>query len=109
MKLSLNIYDENDEKIVRTEETEYQEISMGVIIDIFDVLKLGEEKEMSIWEMNLKLIRCYDHVRKILRKQFPNITDEEWRHVKFSEVASMLFNIVGHTLGEIKAIPTEKK
>lgn len=109
MILSLNIYDNEEKEIVRTEEAEYQEISMGVIIDIFDVLKLGEEKEMSIWEMNLKLIRCYDHVRKILRKQFPNITDEEWRHVKFSEVASMLFNIVGHTLGEIRAIPTEKK
>ena len=108
MTLKLSIYDEDGKHIARVAEGEYHELTMGVIIDIFDVLKMDEGKVRSIWEINLSLINCYKQVTDILHKQFPDITKEEWRRVKIKDIAKLLFDIVGYTLSEIDTIPKEK-
>lgn len=106
--LRLNIYDEQGKKVARVAEGEYHDLSMGVIIDIFDLLKLDEAEKRTIWDLNLMLINCYKQVQDILKEQFPDVTKEEWRRVKLREVAKMLIDIVKYSFGEIDTIPSEK-
>lgn len=108
MNLKLNIYDKEGKKVVRVAEAEYRELLTGVIIDIFDIFKI-EDEVPSMLEMSLKIATAYNQITKILHRQFPDVTKEEWRCTNVKELAKLMLDIVGYTFDITKIIPIEKK
>lgn len=109
MDIRLNIYDEQGKNVARVAKGEYYDLTVGVIIDVFDFLDMDDNgKIISVWDINLKLLKCYKQITEILHKFFPDITKEEWKRVKLKELAKILLDIVQFTFTEIDEIPIEK-
>ena len=109
MDIRLNIYDEQGKNVARVAQGEYYDLTLGVIIEIFDFLNMDDNgKVISVWDINLKLIKCYKKITDVLHSFFPDITKEEWKCVKLKELAKILLDIVQFTFTEIDEIPIEK-
>lgn len=106
-ELYLNIYDETGKNIERTAKGEYHELLLGVVIDIFKIFDVDDEIP-NIWEMSLKTLTCYKELRKILHTQFPDITHDEWRRVRTSDLLKVCSDILKFSVEEFKLIPEKK-
>lgn len=105
--MKLNIYDKK--KVVKTYEMDSYDLMWGTVEDIADAIKLDELKSGSNEEI-IKLafnlvVTAKDTVNDLMKDIFDNLTDEELRCVKVSEMVNVLVDVVKFTVKELGKMP----
>lgn len=101
--MKLNIYEKR--KIVKTYEVDTYDLMFGTVEDVanaidIDSLKTGSDVE--ILKMVGKLvITSMDTIKYLLQDIFPDLTDEELKKVKVSEIATVLVDVVKFTIEQL--------
>ena len=98
MELKLNIY--NKKEIVKTYTNDTYDLMFGTVEDFLDELKTGTDTEI-IKLVGKACMKGMSTVKALLKDVFEDITDEELKNTKISEISAVLINIVKYSVGEI--------
>lgn len=105
-KLTLNIYDEND-NVKRTEEAKFVDLRFGTIRSLMQLLKVEDINDTA--QLLKTVYSAWEQVTGILSRVFPNVTEEDWENVKLSELMPLLIVILKSSFVKILEIPTDSK
>lgn len=105
-KLTLNIYDEND-NIIRTEEARTIDLRFGTIRSLMELLNVEEIDNTA--QLLKTVYGAWGQVTGILSKVFPGMTEEDWENVKLSELMPLLVVILKSSFVQLLEIPQESK
>lgn len=87
--IELNVYKKGSKKdIAKTHTVDGYELMLGTVEDfmnIIDVDKLGDSIEATKMVM-----KCYKQIAPLLKDIFPELTDEDLRNVKATEVVKCI-------------------
>lgn len=103
MNLKLNIYQKKE--IIKTYECDTYELMYGTVEDFLklidvDQLKTGSDTEI-IKLVGNACIHGMDTIKSLLKDVFEDLTDEDLRKAKVSEMAKVVVNIVKYSITEI--------
>lgn len=103
MELKLNIY--NKREIVKTYRAESYDLMFGTIEDLVDIididsLKSGDDVEI-IKLVGKTVINGMDVIKPLLKDIFDGLTDDELKHTKVSEIATVLVEVMKFTISQI--------
>lgn len=105
--MKLNIYDKKN--IVKTYETDEYDLLWGVVTDVSNAVNLDELQtgsQVEIMKLALDLVmKSVDTVNELLKDMFDGLTDDELRHVKVTEVAQAIVDVVTYTIGQLNLMP----
>ncbi len=89
--MKLNIY-KNQNEIVKTYETGAYDLMYGTVEDLFEVMdEVGDtSSEMEIFKAVQKHRQKLNY---LLKDVFPEITDEELRHIKLKELVPFFIDL----------------
>lgn len=105
-KLTINIYDENDD-IVKTAEAKVVDLRFGTIRRLMEVLNVDDINDTS--ELLKTVYKAWNQITNILEKAFPDIEDDDWDNVKLSELIPVLMVILKSSFVQMMTIPTDSK
>jgi hypothetical protein len=103
MNLKLNIYKKRE--IIKTYECDTYDLMYGTVEDFLelidiDQIKTGNDIEIIKMVSNV-CISGMDTVKSLLKDVFEDLTDEDLKNTKISEIATVLVNIVKYSIAEI--------
>lgn len=106
MNLILKIYDEKGQNIVKTYESQSYDLMFGTVMSLMDLLKIEDlENQMDL----LKIIHgAWSEIKEVLSGVFPDVTEDDWKHVKVKELLPIIVNIAKYAITDMLSIPTEK-
>ena len=106
-KITLNIYDKNDKtKVEKTLEAEGYELMLGTVedfMDIIDIDKLGDEKEVA--KMAFK---GYKQLKPLIMDIFPELQDDEYKRIKVSDLVRLIIQIGTAVVEQLDFIKSSK-
>ncbi len=107
MNLKLNVYDSTGKNIAKTCTAETFDIMFGTVNTLMNLLKI-EQLDNQV-ELIKTICDAWDELTNILNNVFPNMTDEDWNHVKVKELVPIIVGIVKYTISETMSIPSDSK
>lgn len=107
MDLTLNIYDEKGKEVVKTAKSSTFDLMFGTIVKLIDLLKIeGIDNNLEV----LKAIYgAWNEIKVVLSTVFPDVSENEWAHVKVKELVPIIINIGKFAVSEALIIPTDSK
>lgn len=107
MDLTLNIYDEKGKEVVKTAKSSTFDLMFGTIVKLIDLLKIeGIDNNLEV----LKAIcGAWNEIKVVLSTVFPDVSEDEWAHVKVKELVPIIINIGKFAVSEALIIPTDSK
>ena len=105
MHLTLNVYNKNE--VVKTVKSTAYDLEFGTILKLMKLLKVEDaENEFAL----LKIIAgAFDEIVDVLSNVFPDMTDEDWEHVKMKELVPVIIGISKFSVTETLKIPSDNK
>ena len=109
--MKINIYDRK--KIIKTYECDDYELEMGVLEDLFSLVKLDELQSLDRASMfqavRNMMIQGKEAANEVLHLVFDDITDEEIRHTHISEITAALVEALTYGISSMmKGVTTIK-
>ena len=90
MEINLNIYGK-DKQIAKTHTVEGYDLMLGTIEDFMEVVDVEHlDDPVAVSKM---IMNGYKQVKPLLKDVFPELTDEEFRGIRLSELAGVMINI----------------
>lgn len=107
MNLTLNIYDEKGKEVVKTAKSSTFDLMFGTIFKLMDLLKIEDiDNNLEV----LKVIYgAWNEIKVVLSTVFPDVSEDEWAHVKVKELVPIIINIGKFAVSEALTIPTDSK
>lgn len=110
MELKLNIY--NKRQVEKTYTAETYDLMFGTVEDLVDIINLDKLQTGSDVEI-IKLVgdvvvHGLDIIKPLLKDIFEGLTDDELKHTKVKEIATVLVDVVKFSIGEISKGANEK-
>lgn len=107
MEISINIYDKKGKEVVRTVKAEEYEIMFGAVGELMKLVKAaGDEDKTAV----VKVIgSAWDEVVNVMDGFFPDVTEDEWKCVKVSELVPTIIEIVKYAVSKMLNIPVDSK
>lgn len=105
MELKLNIYKRG--QIVKTYTTTTYDITLGTCEDLLAILgleKFASEEALAQLEVSKVIdlvVKNYDKFIELLHDIFPDLTEEERRHIKLIELKDLLVGIAKDTINRL--------
>lgn len=101
--MKLNVYEKK--QVVKTYETDAYDLMFGTVEDVANAVKLDDLKTGSDVEIikmvgNL-LLTSMDTVKELMKDIFDGLTDDELKHVKVSDIAQVLVEVVMFTVTQL--------
>ena len=107
MNLTLNIYDETGKEIVKTVKSSTFDLMFGTIHKLMNLLKIEDiDNNLEVLQI---VYGAWDEITNVLSSVFPDVTDEDWKHVKVKELLPIIINIGKFAVTEALNIPTDSK
>lgn len=105
MNLTLNVYNKNE--IIKTVNSTTYDLEFGTVLKLMKLLKVEDaENEFTL----LKVIaEAFDEITDVLSNVFPDMTDEDWQHVKMKELVPVIIGIAKFAVTETLEIPSDNK
>lgn len=107
MNLVLKIYDDNGQNVVKSYESTTYDLMFGTVMKLMELLKIEELDNQM--EMLKTIYNAWDEIKVVLSGVFPEVTDEDWTHVKVKELLPIIINIAKYSVSEMFVIPTDPK
>lgn len=106
MNLILKIYDDKGQNVVKSYESTTYELMFGTVMSLMDLLKIEDiDNQLEL----LKIIHnAWAEIKEVLSGVFPEVTDDEWKHVKVKELLPIIIGIAKFAVSDMLSIPTEK-
>lgn len=106
MNLILKIYDDKGQNVVKSYESTTYELMFGTVMSLMDLLKIEDlDNQLEL----LKIIHnAWSEIKEVLSGVFPEVTDDEWKHVKVKELLPIIIGIAKFAVSDMLSIPTEK-
>lgn len=103
MELKLNIYEKK--KIINTYTAETYDLMFGTVEDLVDLINLDQLEKGTDAEI-IKLvgnvvIKGMDIIKPLLKDIFDGLTDEDLKHTKVSEIATVLVEVVKFSISQM--------
>ena len=105
-ELNINVYDKAG-KITKTATAKLIDLEFGTIRSIMQILNV--ENIDNTAELLNVLYGAWDQVTAVLSQCFPDMTDEDWEHVKLKELMPVMIRILKYSFTEILSIPQDPK
>lgn len=104
MELKINIYEKG--QVVKTHRTNDYEVELGICEDLVQILhleKFTEEtlKDISVSEVVNTIIYNFDKFIELLHEIFPELTEEERRHIRLTELKDLFVNLAKYTINNL--------
>lgn len=111
MELKLNIYKKN--QVEKTYTADTYDIMFGTVEDFITLLDTDALKNINDDKAFLKAVlplvtKGFGTIKNLLKDVFPDLSDDDLRHVKVKEIAPLILNILKFSLNEIDALPASK-
>ncbi len=87
--ITLNIYDKR--KVVKTYEVESYELMYGTVEDFISIIDFDKVDDKT--ELAKMVVNGMGKLKPLLKDVFPDITDEELRNAKVSELVQCIVQI----------------
>lgn len=103
MELKLNIYEKK--KIINTYTAETYDLMFGTVEDLVDLINLDQLEKGTDAEI-IKLvgnvvIKGMDIIKPLLKDIFDGLTDEDLKHTRVSEIATVLVEVVKFSISQM--------
>lgn len=103
MELKLNIYEKK--KIINTYTAETYDLMFGTVEDLVNLINLDQLEKGTDAEI-IKLvgnvvIKGMDIIKPLLKDIFDGLTDEDLKHTKVSEIATVLVEVVKFSISQM--------
>lgn len=106
MNLILKIYNDNG-NVVKSYESATYDLMFGTVKKLMELLKIEDMDNQM--EMLKTIYEAWDEVKVVLSGVFPEVTDEDWNHVKVKELLPIIIEIAKYSVTEMFTIPTDPK
>lgn len=103
--IELNVYDSTG-AIVKTSEANIIDIEFGTIRSIMKLLKVENIDDFG--ELLGTVYEAWDQLVDVLGQIFPDMTYDDWNHVKIRELIPAVVEILRYSFAEIMKVPKEK-
>lgn len=107
MNLKLNVYDSTGKNVVRTCSAETYDLMFGTVNTLMKLLKI-EELDNQV-ELLKIVMNAWDEITNVLSGVFPDMTSNDWNHVKVKELIPVIIDIAKYAISEAMSIPTDSK
>lgn len=107
MNLVLKIYDDKGQNVVKSYESATYDLMFGTVMKLMELLKI-EDMDNQV-EMLKTIYEAWDEIKVVLSGVFPEVTDEDWKHVKVKELLPIIIEIAKYSVTEMFVIPTDPK
>lgn len=105
MNLELNIYDDAGQNVVKTCKATTYDLMFGTVMSLMELLKIEELDNQM--EMLKTVHNAWDEIKTVLSGVFPDITDDDWKHVKVKELLPTILEIAKFAVSDMFSIPTD--
>lgn len=106
MNLILKIYNNNG-NVVKSYESATYDLMFGTVKKLMELLKIEDMDNQM--EMLKTIYEAWDEIKVVLSGVFPEVTDEDWNHVKVKELLPIIIEIAKYSVTEMFTIPTDPK
>jgi len=104
MNLTLNIYDEEGKVAKICNSTTY-DLMFGTVMQLMELLKIEEMDDQM--QMLKTIYNAWDEIKTVLSGVFPDVTDEDWKHVKVKELLPIILDIAKFAVSDMFSIPKD--
>lgn len=107
MNLILRIYDDKGKNVIKSYESTTYELMFGTVMSLMELLKIEDlDNQLEL----LKTVHgAWSEIKSVLGEVFPEVTDEEWKHVKVRELLPIIVDIAKFAVTDALSIPVDKK
>lgn len=106
MNLILKVYDKSGKTIVKSYESTTYDIMFGTVMKLMELLKIDSTDNQI--EMLKTIYDAWDEIKMVLSEVFPEVTDDDWKHVKVKELLPIILNIAKFAVTDMLSIPVDK-
>lgn len=99
--LKLNIY-KNQDEIERTAMAESYDLMFGTAEDVLNIF--DPDKMTSQMDIAVTVFKCFRELKPLLQDIFPDITDDELKHIKIKELVPLFYDICKNIADDIKLL-----
>lgn len=107
MNLVLKIYDESGKTIIKSYESTTYDLMFGTVMNLMELLKVEEIDNQM--EMLKTIYKAWDEIKNVLSEVFPEVTEDDWKHVKVKELLPIIVEIAKFSVTQMFTIPTDSK
>lgn len=107
MNLILKIYDDKGQNVVKSYESTTYDLMFGTVKKLMELLKIEDMDNQM--EMLKTIYEAWDEIKAVLLGVFPEVTDDDWNHVKVKELLPIILDIAKYSVTEMFVIPTDPK
>lgn len=103
-QIKINIYDK-EKKVAKTLEADGYDLMLGTVEDfmgIIDVDKINDTTEVA-----KMVVKGYDQIKPLLMDVFPDLTDEDFRNIKVSELVQTIVQLGYAVVDTFKTLKTK--
>lgn len=100
--LEIKVYDKKG-KITKTAMAQVIDLEFGTIRAIMEVLNVESMEDTA--QLLKTVYGAWDEVTDVLYQCFPDLTKEDWTHVKVKEVMWVIIGILRYSFTEILSLP----
>lgn len=105
--LTINVYDKKGKAIVKTCSASTFDIMFGTVQKLMCLLKVEELTDQR--ELIKIVYDAWEEIRALLDEVFPDMTEDDWNHVKVKELVPVIIGIVKATVADFMSIPVDPK
>lgn len=102
--LLLTVYDK-DGNPIKTAVAQMVKLEFGTVRTLMRILKVDSME--STFDVLSTLAEAWEQVEEVLTKIFPELTDEDFEHVRVDELLPVVLGILGYSFAELLNIPRE--
>lgn len=105
--ITLDIYEDEDfEVLKRTATAKNRKIGYGLIMKLVELMDFKGVEDLNNEEALPVVLSSYRSINKVLRRVFPDVTDDEWDCVTREDVMKAVGQIIAYMGSEVATIPT---
>lgn len=104
--LKLNVYAEEG-FVVKTFEANPIDLEFGTIRSLMELLNIENIEDTTT--LLKSIYGAWKDLKVILNRCFPEMTYEDWEHVKLKELLPLIVDILKYSFAEILTIPKDPK
>lgn len=105
--ITLKIYSKEDKnKVEKTHQAEGYDLMLGTVEDFMNIIDIDKLQDRN--EVTKMVMKGYQQLKPLIKDIFPDLTDEEYRRIKISDLIVTIIQVGTAVIENLKIIRPEK-
>ena len=104
--MTINVYNKSGE-IVKTATAHTIDLEFGTVRSIMEILKIDTIEDTT--DLLKVIYNAWDSLVVVLSQIFPDMTPEDFEHVKVKELVPVIMDVLKYSFSEILGLPSDSK